>query len=356
MPRPLVLVAGAYILICCGWIDALISDPAVVCPALSEPTRTIKCNLNGTQVDCKKSMVPGTEAVVQCELLYTHIKQLSRFFIRCQPNGTWSGEITPCEPKCGETNPSTRVVVSLRGYHYWWYLSKKTKESSFDIPWHAGVYLKYEGKNIFICGGTIISERVIVTAAHCFWDVSSSQQKDQKLFKIAAGKIYHDWYSDELYAQKREIDKIILHPRFRGDALNWMADISLVKLREPLIMTFAIRPICLDFDKQFQTLFTPGKMGVVVGWGGNVNKTRREKLRQLNLPYVKFEECEKAVPQSFLAFLTNDKFCAGYLNGEFNLFCRASKIAKLQLLKVQVYALETMAVGMQRNLGMENGT
>ena len=55
-----------------------------------------------------------------------------------------------------------------------------------EVPWHVGIYQNSEQ----ICGGTIISERLVISAAHCFsMSTNNTHQIDYKTFKVAAGKI-----------------------------------------------------------------------------------------------------------------------------------------------------------------------
>ena len=79
------------------------------------------------------------------------------------------------------------------------------------VPWHVVIYKN--GTNI--CGGTIISERVVVTAAHCFlMNSNKTQELDYKHFKVAAGKINRDLDEQDMpAAQIKDIQEVAFHSR-----------------------------------------------------------------------------------------------------------------------------------------------
>ena len=76
------------------------------------------------------------------------------------------------------------------------------------VPWHVGIY-QNGGQ---ICGGTIISERLVVSAAHCFsQSTNCTHEIDYKTYKVAAGKIQRGLLELESpAAQVRDIQEVII--------------------------------------------------------------------------------------------------------------------------------------------------
>ncbi|GLG98228.1 Modular serine protease, partial [Gryllus bimaculatus] len=292
------VLTGAPVLLCEGkWSAEFPTCARARCSALINPSREIECKRNEKKVDCDQPMPPGTKAMVKCGTFYTNVKEFSDFDLTCQSDGKWSRQVSSCIPKCGEPNPDGVPFVA-----------GGTEAKYGEFPWHAGIYRMLEGSYRQVCG-----------AAHCFWNSNVGGPFDYKEFRVAVGKFYRKWNDkdgkQEKHVQLPDIHEVILHDRFRGDTLNWANDIAVVNVKETIVMSIAVRPICVDFNKEYERLFLPGKLGIVMGWGITENQTQSETIHKATLPYVEFEVCEKEVPASFLAFLTNNKFCAGYRNG-----------------------------------------
>lgn len=110
--------------------------------------------INNTQksTSCVRPVEPGTIAYVSCQRGYE--KTGPQQTLTCQSNGRWNPQPQKCTQICGEINEGAAYVVG----------GSTTNVSR--VPWHVGVYKKnsYDGKFQQICGGTIITSRVIISA------------------------------------------------------------------------------------------------------------------------------------------------------------------------------------------------
>ncbi|GAB6024709.1 Mannan-binding lectin serine protease 1 [Chamberlinius hualienensis] len=201
------------------------------------------------------------------------------------------------EPENDNTTDRGKIVGGeevAKGAHPWLALI------SGDIPKHG----KRPSK--VFCGGALISNHWVVTAAHCLRAIKSHQ--DASHLKIKLGK--HDRTVTDIYEKVSSIEKYKVHPHF--DDSSFDNDIALIKLKDRVVYSNYILPICLP-KKGFMTKFYKGQMnkaaGYVAGWGQLKEAgLQPNELRAVNLPLVDQDTCKKSTS----ATVTENMFCAGY--------------------------------------------
>ncbi|XP_013174357.1 PREDICTED: suppressor of tumorigenicity 14 protein homolog [Papilio xuthus] len=225
-------------------------------------------------------------------------------YMRCS-EGTWDYTAF-CTAECGRVTPEGEFLI-ING----------TNAERGELPWHAGIYLKAASPYMQICGGSLVTTNAVLSAAHCFWD-DTNKQRPAELYAIAVGKLYRPWnLKVDVDAQKSDVKEIKIPPRFQGAASNYQDDIALVLLKTRIEYKYYVRPVCLDFDINFnRRQLQPNKLGKVAGWGlTSVNGAAAGVLQVVNIPYVSIEKCIANAPPGFREYITSDKICAGYGNG-----------------------------------------
>ncbi|XP_044735623.1 modular serine protease-like, partial [Chrysoperla carnea] len=279
------------------------------CQPLESEKHEIECSYKDQKINCNESF-EGTIAEVKCK----HTFELKNFVllpynaIECR-NGKWSKKLFDCNPVCG-TLGSTAQPLVIKG----WTAPKR------GFPWHVGIYkLEYSMYNQ-ICGGTLISIRAVLTAAHCFY-FENTPLVDPTKYAVAVGKFYRSWKNPkDNYAQYKQLKEIIIHEKFRAEQGSYENDIAILILKNSVQLSSQVRPICVDLGDNsnniYSSLLKRGKLGTIAGWGLTEEfGAPAEELKAVNMPYVEYETCINHLPKEFLRFITNDKICAGNRNG-----------------------------------------
>lgn len=123
-----------------------------------------------------------------------------------------------------------------------------TLTSANEYPWMVGLYRNAR----LYCGGALISNKHILTAAHC---VHSFDRKDIKVF-IGGHNITSD------YVDTRRIGRIFEHEYF--DTVTFDFDIAILELSKPVQYGPKVQPACLP-QTQFEDY--SGKSAMIAGWG-----------------------------------------------------------------------------------------
>uniref|UniRef100_A0A182MBX2 Peptidase S1 domain-containing protein n=1 Tax=Anopheles culicifacies TaxID=139723 RepID=A0A182MBX2_9DIPT len=170
-------------------------------------------------------------------------------------------------------------------------------------PWHAAIFHRVRGKLEYACGGSIIDEETILTAAHCVF-VENGPIPEARLF-VRVGAIHLTEESE--YVQEHTVDEVIAHPGY--NASMFKHDIALLKLTNNITMTEFVQPVCLWTMDDSPELIV-GKNGTLVGFGLNEQDTVSQQLKQATIGVVDALTCIQSDRVSFGNLLTSDMFCA----------------------------------------------
>lgn len=157
-------------------------------------------------------------------------------------------------------------------------------------PWQVSLVESWH-----FCGGTLISDRWVVSAAHCYKDVSE--------MTLVLGD--HEVRYEEGTEQFLTPELVIPHPDYDRKTIN--NDIMLIKLSRPAVLNEFVQPMALP-----KSCTAAGTRCHVSGWGSTQSPFGcRWCLNCLDLPILSQEDCERSYPDR----ITSSMFCAGFLEG-----------------------------------------
>ncbi|XP_025106477.1 uncharacterized protein LOC112571592 isoform X2 [Pomacea canaliculata] len=175
-----------------------------------------------------------------------------------------------------------------------------------SAPWH--VIIRETVNDSAFCGGSLLNERWLVTAAHCVYEFQDIYRYPFDSKHIRLSLATRNCRGEG--GIQRRIKSYILHPDFEGSIFN--NDIALFEMDEPVSFSDDVLPICLERATFVEELLRGGKLGIVTGCGNLYEEGRAPLyLNEVKLPYVPREVCGQrahAVNASF----TEGMMCAGY--------------------------------------------
>lgn len=184
-------------------------------------------------------------------------------------------------------------------------------------PWqiHLGYTSSFLGlfeSTQFICGGSIIGNKWIVTAAHCVAnDLTASK------YTVRVGQ--HDSSVSESTAKDYKVKRIIKHSSYNTN--NMDNDIALLELSTSITYSTAVSPVCLPGVESDPS---SGTQVITTGWGetsayGKVegspvvravpNRAVSRLLRQVKLNIVSRTNCNAR--DYYNGQILNSMVCAG---------------------------------------------
>ncbi|XP_043070268.1 serine protease grass [Drosophila grimshawi] len=174
-------------------------------------------------------------------------------------------------------------------------------------PWMALLKLKRNSDVEYACGGTLITNRFVLTAAHCF--------DGQELLEVRLGEHRISTEQDcgatgntRICAPPvRDIsfDKIFVHENFSRDSAE--NDIALIKLSTDIESSLSIRPICLPVNYTLQQEAEHRKIFRVTGWGATERSIHSDVPMETAVDWQNRSLCQNVYGQS----MKSSHICAG---------------------------------------------
>ena len=167
-----------------------------------------------------------------------------------------------------------------------------------EFPFLVSLHAKKQGH---FCGGSLIRDNLVLTAAHCLYGTYPLSEIEVKV------GVHQQ--SDSTDVESMKILDHAIHPSYDSNTSDY--DFALILLDK----RSKYKPISLDAKDPEETLENSKKSlrATVAGWGveSEHNIDIPDTAMKLKVPLIKHDRCEKAYPQQ----ITSQMMCAGFFKG-----------------------------------------
>ena len=243
-------------------------------------------------------MLNGYEAYSRVTLSATYRAPSAQATLSVTKTGTGEGTVQSISSMAAQMHSLAALVnPSIVG---------GTPAQSGAWPWQVRLSIATP-QGTFLCGGSLVSDQWVLTAAHCVEDGNGGTLSPAS-FSVRAGSLQKDSGGVVM-----GVSRVITHHAYEAATMD--NDIALLRLSSPLPLSKTISPIAPLSASQEQQLAATNTLATVTGWGttrsgGNTSAV----LMQAQVPLISSGDCanQSAYPRGELS---SNMICAGYPQG-----------------------------------------
>ncbi|XP_026214606.1 tryptase-2-like [Anabas testudineus] len=165
-------------------------------------------------------------------------------------------------------------------------------------PWMVHLNITSDGVNRWRCGGTILNDQWVLTAAHCF-DKNLNPNYRRSMVWAGSNVLQKGFH------QYMGIRTVVMHSQYGKQGNSYVNDIALVQLTKSLKLSDDVKVVKLPSNSD---IFSPSSECWIIGWGNTDNDVPLKAPETLQERKINIVDCNPG--------LSSDLLCAGGNKGD----------------------------------------